>query len=193
MQPNNVTCFGDQDGSVNISVSGGAYPYTHTWTSNSGANHTEDFESAFNSNYWSSYSGYIGATCKSEQMLWFLIMLAFALWNQLHNCGPNSSMFLSVVWCWYCSCESVDAGEEISLEFSLNGSVWNNINTWLLSQSGVFEYIAEPIPTSAYGPNVYFRIVQYSNSGSGYDEWSIDDVTLNLGSAGTSTTSLLQT
>ena len=195
MQPNNVTCFGDQDGSVNISVSGGANPYTYTWTSNSGANHTEDFESAVNSNYWGSYSGYIGATCgvnSGANALVFDHSGLRSMESTAQTAGPNSSIsFYLLYGAGTNNCESVDAGEEVSLEFSLNGSVWNNINTYsLLSyQSGVFEYIAEPIPTSAYGPNVYFRIVQYSNSGAGYDEWSIDDVTLNLGSAGTSTSS----
>ena len=193
MQPNDVNCFGDQDGSINISVSGGTYPYTYTWTSNSGANYTEGFESPINSIYWNSFSGSIGSTCgvnSGANALVFDHSGLRSLESTAQSAGPNSSIsFYLLYGASSNSCETVDAGEEVSLEFSFNGSVWNNINTYnLLSyQSGVYEYIAEPIPVSAYGPNVYFRIVQYSNSGAGYDEWSIDDVTLNLASAGIST------
>ncbi|MFY0671900.1 MAG: PKD domain-containing protein [Bacteroidia bacterium] len=74
------------------------------------------------------------------------------------------------------SCERADGGNEsIRLEYSTNGFTWVNINI-ISTTSGQFRLYSVQIPTAAQTASTRFRWIQFSNSGSGYDEWAIDDI-----------------
>ena len=115
--------------------------------------------------------------------------------STLQSISPNSSIsFYLLYGSSSNSCEAVDSGEEVSLEYSLNGTNnWITISTYNLSsyQTGYYEYITETFPASTHGNDIYIRIIQNSHSGSGYDEWSIDDINLNNGISGTSSSNFI--
>ena len=73
-------------------------------------------------------------------------------------------------------CENPETGEEVVLEYSTDGGVtWNVINTYGPTLFPM-TVITEPMPPGAFAPTVRFRWRQLSNSGSGWDNWAIDNV-----------------
>ena len=78
------------------------------------------------------------------------------------------------------TCEDADAGEEVDLDYSINGGVsWVNINTYLTTAYAVFTAITEPIPAGAQTGATRFRWNQINHSGTCCDHWAIDDVVIN--------------
>jgi hypothetical protein len=81
-------------------------------------------------------------------------------------------------------CEMADAGEEVVLEYSIdNGLTWVIINTY--ATGGVyaaFTAVSEIIPSGAQTNATMFRWRQISNSGSTFDNWSLDDIQINSAS-----------
>jgi Zn-dependent metalloprotease len=74
-------------------------------------------------------------------------------------------------------CEQADAGEGVTLSYSTNnGNTWNSINYYANDQYPSFQLISEIVPVSAQTTNTLIKISQNSNSGSGFDNWTIDDV-----------------
>ena len=55
----------------------------------------------------------------------------------------------------------------------------------------MYEYISESIPSGAQGSNVSIRIIQNNHSGSGTDNWSLDDITINFGGGGTTSSNVI--
>jgi hypothetical protein len=82
-------------------------------------------------------------------------------------------------------CEMADAGEEVVLEYSIdNGITWTNIATY--ATGGVYANITPitvPIPAGAQTASTTFQWRQLSNSGTSFDNWSLDDISIN-GSTG---------
>lgn len=77
-------------------------------------------------------------------------------------------------------CENADAGEDVVLEYSTNGgNTWTIINTYHVDSFSNFKLITEAIPLAAQTLNTMFRWRQILNSGSGFDNWAIDDVIIN--------------
>ena len=74
--------------------------------------------------------------------------------------------------------ENADAGEDVLLEYSTNGSNWNVINTYDTEDFTVFTSITELIPRTAITDTTQFRWRQVSHSGSNFDQWAIDNVSL---------------
>ncbi|HIO72715.1 MAG TPA: hypothetical protein EYN38_06370, partial [Flavobacteriales bacterium] len=76
-------------------------------------------------------------------------------------------------------CENADINEGVDFEYSTNGTTWNNIfyydpdvyTTWAIHTWD----ITTDIP-GALSPTTQFRWIQNLNSGSGFDNWSLDDV-----------------
>jgi gliding motility-associated-like protein len=97
-------------------------------------------------------------------------------------------------------CDNADPGEDIVLEYSVNGGT-NWFQIILLDQDNYPELtqVEVPIPGAAQSPTTRFRWRQLANSGNNQDNWAIDDVyisanqsnfTMNWGPAiGLSTTS----
>ena len=68
--------------------------------------------------------------------------------------------------------------------YSTNGTTWTILNTYYTTSYSNFTYIAETLPSSINSSSTQLRWRQLSNSGSGFDNWSIDDVLIsgyNLG------------
>jgi hypothetical protein len=80
-------------------------------------------------------------------------------------------------------CEDVDSGEDIVLEYSNDGgSTWTLIQTYYNYTNNVWTIITENLPLNAQTNATRLKWRQLSHSGSGLDEWSIDEVQLNSGS-----------
>jgi parallel beta-helix repeat protein len=81
------------------------------------------------------------------------------------------------------SCETPDGGEDLNLEYSLNGgSSWNHLMNYPNYNYSTFTKITQILPAAAQSPNTTLRFVQYSHSGSGYDNWAIDDFSVSTSS-----------
>lgn len=77
-------------------------------------------------------------------------------------------------------CDNADPGEDVVLEYSVNsGAAWTPISTFSESAYPLFTEISVDIPAAAYSQNTRFRWRQLSNSGSGEDNWAIDDVEIS--------------
>ena len=77
--------------------------------------------------------------------------------------------------------ETIDNGEGVYLEYSLDGTTWVEITyfgggTFTDPLYGQWLYINENIPTGAYSKSTYFRFIQKVSSGSCCDNWGIDDI-----------------
>lgn len=81
-------------------------------------------------------------------------------------------------------CDQVESGEDVFLQISSNsGFSWTTLRTnyyYLSSEST----ITHTIPAGLYS-NARIRWIQMSNSGSGFDTWYLDDVTINLNATST--------
>lgn len=74
-------------------------------------------------------------------------------------------------------CEDAEPGEDVRLEFSTNnGFSWTTMNTYSENGYPAFTQIIAPIPLAAQTTNTMFRLRQLSNSGTGQDNWAIDDL-----------------
>ncbi|HAD96833.1 MAG TPA: hypothetical protein DCG19_05460 [Cryomorphaceae bacterium] len=78
------------------------------------------------------------------------------------------------------NCELADNGEGIYIDYSTNnGLTWTNISYHYISSLNTDLVVSEPIPTAAQGSQVKFRLIQNQNSGSGYENWIVDDFSIN--------------
>jgi gliding motility-associated-like protein len=75
-------------------------------------------------------------------------------------------------------CEDVDPGENILVEYSLNGSSWTIMATYVENQFPEFGSVILNIPGPAQSTNTRFRWRQLLNSGAGQDNWVLDDVAI---------------
>lgn len=80
-------------------------------------------------------------------------------------------------------CEDVDPGENILVEYSLNGSSWTIMATYVENQFPDFGSVILNIPPPAWSPNTRFRWRQLLNSGVGQDNWVLDDVAIGTDDA----------
>lgn len=77
------------------------------------------------------------------------------------------------------ACEYLDGGEDIVLEYSNNGGgAWSNISTYYSGNYFTFTPFSVPIPLAAQTPATRFRWRQLAHSGSGYDNWALDNVVI---------------
>ncbi|MEO0585987.1 MAG: hypothetical protein AAF135_27500, partial [Bacteroidota bacterium] len=78
-------------------------------------------------------------------------------------------------------CENADPGEEVVLEYSLNGFNWQLIREYPVDNFNNFTSIQEIIPIDAISGQTQFRWRQKGNSGPSFDHWAIDDVFISTG------------
>lgn len=84
-------------------------------------------------------------------------------------------------------CEQPDASsEEVYLQYSVDaGANWVNIyEDWNTTSAGNYDWYlwhwnSIPIPTGAKTTNTIFRWFQPSNSGTNFDNWGLEDVSIN--------------
>jgi gliding motility-associated-like protein len=74
-------------------------------------------------------------------------------------------------------CDDADPGENVILEYSTsNGFSWNAIQTFNENAYPSLAQVDLAIPAAAQNNNTMFRIRQVLHSGSGQDNWLIDDL-----------------
>ena len=89
-------------------------------------------------------------------------------------------------------CEDPDyTNEGVYLQYSNNGGAWTSIQNWVPNgtKSGplyIWTTYTIAIPSGAIGTNTRFRWYQPSNSGDMYDNWGLDDITIQAGIGGIS-------
>ncbi len=76
-------------------------------------------------------------------------------------------------------CDPPEAGEDIILEYSLNGVTWAPIQTIFSFTVNGWEQFIIPIPDAAFSNATSFRWRQLTNSGLGEDNWSLDNVAVS--------------
>lgn len=73
-------------------------------------------------------------------------------------------------------CDDADPGEDVVLEYSTNNGLgWNLISTFNENGYPDFTPIDVAMPADAQAPNVMFRLRQLAHSGSGQDNWAVDE------------------
>lgn len=74
-------------------------------------------------------------------------------------------------------CEGVDNGDEIFLEYSVDGgNTWVEIIEFDINAYPTFTDVSIPIPDGAIGTSTRFRWIQPNFSGADFDNWAIDNV-----------------
>lgn len=73
-------------------------------------------------------------------------------------------------------CDDAEPGDDILVEYSLNGINWTAITTLNEAAYPAWTPVVIGIPAGALSPATRFRWSQLSNSGAGTDVWALDDV-----------------
>ena len=81
-------------------------------------------------------------------------------------------------------CDDVDAGENVYVEYSLNGSSWTIMATYTEAMFPDFSAVTLAIPLAAQTPTTRFRWRQLLNSGADQDNWVLDDVAIAVDDPG---------
>jgi hypothetical protein len=82
-------------------------------------------------------------------------------------------------------CEQADANEEVVLEYSINnGTTWSLINTYQVGSFANFTTVNEIIPPAAQTTATQLRWRQLSNSGLDFDNWSLDNISIQSSTGG---------
>jgi len=100
--------------------------------------------------------------------------------------GGNISFDLFIGTSGIAPCEDADAGEEVHLQYSINGgTTWTDINVFSTANTapynGVWGTYSTSIPSAAQNANTAFRIVQPNNSGNTFDNWNLDNLNITAG------------
>ena len=74
--------------------------------------------------------------------------------------------------------ENADAGEDVALEFSLDGNSWQEIAIYDTEAFTTWTGISESIPLEAQTVDTQFRWLQVAHSGSSFDNWALDNISI---------------
>lgn len=97
------------------------------------------------------------------------------------NISNGSTFSFSLIYGSGGSCDNVETGEHVVLEYSLDGASWNLISTYSpIATYQEWTSITEVLPSAAYGSQTQLRLRQVSDSGSGTDEWAIENASLSI-------------
>ncbi len=150
----------------------------------------DDFEgNGYNSALWEYSSGYNSNICGSHGGSYshrFSNSGSRYIQTQAFSMNSNTVInFYLLYGTGSGSCEAVDAGEYVVLEYSLDGTFWVNFASFSnLSSYSNWGLVSETLPVAATSGQTQIRIRQLSNSGSSNDHWVIDDVSLTAGNSG---------
>jgi hypothetical protein len=145
----------------------------------------DDFEPTIDSQQWSSFGGTVlvtnyGGYVSSSNSLWFGgAGSRFATTATLNtSAGGMISFYLRLASGASSTWETVDLPSEgVVVEYSVNGGTnWVNIATYDTSAYTTWTFRQLSIPVGAQSNATQFRWRQLSNSGSGTDNWALDDV-----------------
>lgn len=104
-----------------------------------------------------------------------------AVTNDFNTSAGGSIIFSLQIGTGGSPCEDADPGEEVVLEYSLNGGgTWTNIATYATTAFPTPTQVIQAIPAAAQTTSTRFRWRQLSNSGANFDNWSIDNVIIPL-------------
>jgi len=73
-------------------------------------------------------------------------------------------------------CDDAEPGDDILLEYSLDGAIWSPITTLNEAAYPAWTSVVIPVPTAAQSPATRFRWTQVNSSGAGTDVWAMDEV-----------------
>ncbi|MCC6576061.1 MAG: gliding motility-associated C-terminal domain-containing protein, partial [Flavobacteriales bacterium] len=74
-------------------------------------------------------------------------------------------------------CDGAEPGEDVVVEYSLNGSTWSVLQTLNEAQYPAFTTLTLTAPPAAWSPATHFRWRQPAHSGAAQDVWALDNVT----------------
>ena len=77
-------------------------------------------------------------------------------------------------------CDDVDAGEDVILEYSTNGTAWNPVQTFFSFAQTDWDQFSIEIPAAAESATTQFRWRQLASSGANEDNWSLDNVAISV-------------
>lgn len=145
----------------------------------------DDFDPGIDATQWASITGGTATTgcgvVSAPNALYFNgSSTRDAITKDLITLGGGTVSFYLKIGTGYSPCENADGGEDVALQYSVNGgSTWITINVYNTESYPNFTLIDEPIPFAAQSTTCRFRWYQISHSGSGFDNWAIDDVEIN--------------
>ncbi|OFX28312.1 MAG: hypothetical protein A2033_18900, partial [Bacteroidetes bacterium GWA2_31_9] len=145
---------------------------------------SDDFEPAIDNSLWTTIDGGVAsANCSfysAGNALYFDGDPRQAITRSFNTILGGQIEFYLKLGTGGSPCENADGGEDVTLQYSIdNGNNWIDINIYLADNYPNFTLIQENIPILACTNNTLFRWIQFSHSGSGYDNWAIDDVAFN--------------
>jgi gliding motility-associated-like protein len=182
-----ITVQGGAVESVNVSSSSNALCLPDDATLTGEVNQllvNEDFEGGLNTNVWSQVLGEtISSICGSVagDALFFNgggTRSAETVDFNLAN-GGDLSFYIKVAT-GTAPCDDAEIGEDIFLEYSINGGItWVPMATLLESNYPIFTYLTVPIPTNAQTAATRFRWSQPTFTGPNQDVWMLENVNLS--------------
>ncbi len=145
------------------------------------ANVSDDFENpVFKSSLWASWgvSAFIGSNCSvingSGSLNFYGAGQRYVTTVPLNTTSGGTIEFTLNQG----SCEYADGGEGIYVDYSLNGgATWFNIGYYYTTSGNLL--VSAPIPAQAQANNVIFRLEQRLHSGSGFDNFVVDDFSIS--------------
>jgi Zn-dependent metalloprotease len=147
---------------------------------------SDDFDSVIDNSIWQTITGGVAAnSCgyhSAPNSLYFNNgYTREAIMKPINTfCGDSISFYLKISN-ESNPCETADPGEDVILSYSVNGGInWVTIRTYLTGNYNTFTLIKEKIPLEAKTNATLFRWSQPSNSGTSFDNWSIDDVKISF-------------
>jgi PKD repeat protein/uncharacterized membrane protein len=149
---------------------------------------SDDFDPGVDTAVWQNITGGVAAnTCgsySSPNSLYFNgSSTREAITIPIKTTGGGVITFYLEISNGNAPCEMADAGENVILSYSNNGgSTWVIIRTYLTGSYNTFTAISETIPDGAKTNLTLFKWSQPSHSGLGYDNWSIDNVSISSSS-----------
>ncbi len=186
VSPNNLslTHFGCTDSASFQLVVNNTGLNTLNWkaSSTSTNSYLDDFESgSYNNTLWSSLvNTSVGSSCGIINGLNSLSFQGQGFrYIQSNPLNLTAGGIIEYNVLFRGTCETPDFGEGLDLEYSLNnGQSWVNFNYHYINNTAV-QQVSASIPTAAQTTNTLIRLSQRSNSGSGFDNWVVDDFLIN--------------
>ncbi|PCI92640.1 MAG: hypothetical protein COB15_17410, partial [Flavobacteriales bacterium] len=154
----------------------------------------DDFTGTFDPLVWSNVSG---ATVGTPCIPFNGTALNFNSANrELNTAAANVTSCTTIDFCMFVAnssssgvgCENADLGEDIELNYSINGTTWINIATYLTGDwdaggpyANSWQCFSIPIPPGAATANTMFQWKQIGFYGATIDNWALDDIAIMCG------------
>lgn len=141
----------------------------------------DNFDNASLASWWGNTSGYQSSSCgvyNGSRALYF--STSSTRYIETDNLDARKLYEVSFYLKYGTGsspCERLDSGEEVELYYSNNNGLnWTLIRTYNNATYSVFTKVTESIPSAARTASTKFKWQQRSFSGSGYDNWAMDEV-----------------